>query len=161
MKIAFAYHRSDCKLAELIKSLLHQLGHEVLDFGASDNKTDPPDMAYCTGRAVLNHNAERAILVCESGMCSCIAANKMAGLYAAPCYDIVEAHIARSRYNTNVLCLSDCWTDNRTALNIVKEWLNTPYAKSTLTLRALTKLKTIEAEQCQSSSSDTNEASQN
>jgi RpiB/LacA/LacB family sugar-phosphate isomerase len=147
MKIAIAYQKCGFKLAESIISLLRGLGHEVLDFSTPDWADDSPDMAYCTGQAILDHNAERAILICGSGMSSCIAANKIKGLYAASCYDIVEAHIARSRYNTNVLCLSDCWTDKQTTLNIVKEWLNTPFSKGSLTIRSLTKLKTIENEE--------------
>ena len=154
MRVVIAYNDSGYKLAESIMSLLHQLGHHILDLGNSISDTDHADLTYCAGQEVLAHHADRAILICGSGICACIAANKMKGLYAAPCYDMFEAHISRSKYNTNVLCLSDRWTDNQTADNIAKEWLKTPFRKRSHDRRLLKKIQIIEEEQLQSFSTD-------
>jgi RpiB/LacA/LacB family sugar-phosphate isomerase len=148
MRVAIAYNDSGCKLAESIISLLRQRGHHILEFNNSNpDDTDYTDLTYCAGQEVLAHHADRAILICGSGLCTCIAANKMKGLYASPCYDVFEAHVSRSKYNTNVLCLSDRWIDNRTAVNIVKEWLETPFQGRPIDIRSLNKIEEIEDKQ--------------
>ena len=154
MRVVIAYNESGHKLAESIISLLHQLGHHIRDVGSSHSDTDYTDLTYCAGQEVLAHHVNRAILICGSGISTCIAANKMKGLYAAPCYDMFEAHVSRSKYNTNVLCLSEHWTDNQNAVNIVKEWLKTPFQKRSNNLRSIEKIKAIEEEQILSFSTD-------
>lgn len=157
MRVAVAYNGSGCKLAEAIISLLRQGGHHVLDFGSSNSDIDHTDLTYCAGQEILAHHADRAILICGSGLCTCIAANKMKGLYASPCYDEFEARVSRSKFNTNVLCLSDRWTDRKTAVNIVKEWLRTPFQERLIDLRSIHKIETIEQEQVRGFSSETKE----
>lgn len=146
MRIAVAYNGSDHKLADSIKSLLHELGHAILDLDHSPVDADVPDLTYCAGQRILSHDADRAILICGLGICTCIAANKIKGLYAAPCYDKFDAHMARSRYNTNVLCLSSRLTDSQDVHAIVKEWLDTPFEKRSNDLRALKKIESIEGQ---------------
>ena len=150
MRVAIAYNNSACKLAESIISLLHKLGHDVLEIKNSNPETDDTDLTFCAGQEILSHHADRAVLICESGLCTCIAANKMRGLYASPCYDSFEAHVSRSRYNTNILCLSDRWTDGHAADGIVKEWIKTPFHERPNDVRSLHKIKTIEDEQIMS-----------
>ena len=72
----------------------------------------------------------------------------MNGLYAAPCNDVFEAHQARQRFDTNVLCLSVRWLDAASAGAIVKVWLNTPFQNSRRNGRALEKIRAIEKGQC-------------
>ena len=153
MRVAVAYNDSSCKLAEAIISSLHQLGHHVLEFRNSNPNVDPTDLTFCVGQEVLTHHVDRAILICESGLCTCIAANKMIGLYASSCYDIFEAQVSRSKYNTNVLCLSERWTDKQSAGSIVKKWMETPFQERPNDLRSLKKIEKIEEEQIQPSSS--------
>ncbi len=48
---------------------------------------------------------ERGILVCSTGIGMCMAANKVKGIRAAPCYDTFGARRARQHNDANVLCL--------------------------------------------------------
>ncbi len=147
MKVAIVYNDSSCKLAESILSLLYELGHDVLEIKNSDPEFDYTDLTICAGWKLLTHHADRTILICESGLCTSITANKMKGLYASTCYDWFEVHISRSKYNTNVLCLSDRWTDNHNARHIVKEWVKTPFQERSNDLRSLSKIEEIQEEQ--------------
>ena len=62
---------------ELISWLLGR-GYEVLDKGAHalDPADDYPDFAGAVAAAVASGQAQRGILVCGSGVGSCITANK-------------------------------------------------------------------------------------
>jgi ribose 5-phosphate isomerase B len=154
MRVAIAYNGTGYALAQAIKSLLHQLKYPILDCGSKSSQADMVDLSYCTGQEILAHHADRAILICPAGLCTCITVNKMKGLYAAPCYDRFEARISRHKYNTNVLCLSNLWTDTKTSIDIVKEWLETSFSKRPCDVRSLSKIQMIEAEQQLSSSSE-------
>jgi len=60
--------------------LLRSLGHDVLDVGAfNENPSDYPDFAEAVGRALLDHKAERGVLICGSGVGVSVAANKLPG----------------------------------------------------------------------------------
>ena len=147
MRIGIGYLDSGIQYADHIKTFLKQHHHDIVDFGIHDHEGDYPDLAYIAGRAVASAVVERVILICGAGLCSCICANKMKGVYASPCYDPFEARMARSKYNTNVLCLSYAWTDAKTAIAIVAEWLRTPFNESTASVRSLRKIQAIEARQ--------------
>lgn len=154
MKIAIAYNPQGTQLAERIKACLAQLGHTILDFSENDTRLDDADIAYAACKKIPNEHVDRAILICGAGLCSCIVANKIEGLYAAACQDVFEAHQARERYNTNVLCLSARWVDPVTAQFIVKEWLATPFRNSARNGRALEKIRVLEKGLCPSRHGD-------
>lgn len=146
MKIAIAYNRPGHKLAQSLIDYIVLLGHEIVDLGsnATEDENDCPDGVYLAGTAMLKRRLDRLILVYGAGLASSIAANKIKGLYAAPCYDVFEARIARQIYNTNVLCLADRWLDTLGAQAIVKEWLQTPFHHNVRRSRALEKIRAIE-----------------
>jgi ribose 5-phosphate isomerase B len=150
MRIAVAHNTFGRTLATSIKSLLRELGHQILDFGESSTQIDYVDLAFFAGQAIHADLADRAILICTSGFATSIVANKIKGLYAAPCYDQFDAHVSRSRFDTNVLCLSDRWTDPQDAHKIVSEWLKTPFEKRPSDLRSINKIKEFEAQRLSS-----------
>lgn len=146
MKIAMAYNRSGRALAEPLIGYISGLGHEVIDMGtdSDDDECDCADGVYVAGTMMLKRGYDRLILVYGAGLASSMAANKIKGLYAAPCYDVFEARMARQIYNTNVLCLADRWLDSPGAQDIVREWLKTPYHENVRRGRALRKIRSIE-----------------
>ena len=71
-------------------SLLREDGHEVVDVGTdSTAPVDYPDFAEAVGQAVTGGRAERGVLICGSGVGASVAANKIPGIRAAICHDIV------------------------------------------------------------------------
>jgi ribose 5-phosphate isomerase B len=128
MMIAIANDHRGAEAKEQIKAIVTQLGHEYADMGvSSDTPVDYPDMAYEAARAVASHAADRAILICGTGIGMCIAANKVKGVRAALCYDELNAQISRHHNDANVLCLSGDLLGAVALRKIVETWLTTEF----------------------------------
>ena len=129
MKIAVGSDHRGFEAKEQIKSIITQLGHECIDVGTNDTKpVDYPDPAYLAATAVANKEADRAILVCGTGIGMCIAANKVHGIRAALCHDELTAQISRHHNDANVLCLSGDLTGEVLLRKIVEVWLDTEFS---------------------------------
>lgn len=108
--------------------LVERLGHEVEDFGTFDNAAvDYPDVASLVSQKVSRGEVDRGILVCGTGLGMCIAANKFAGVRAAPCHDDLTAEMSRRHNDTNILCLSADLLGERLIDRMVELWLATPF----------------------------------
>src|SRR6266550_3784464 len=57
------------------------------------------------GEAIQRGEAERAVLVCGSGVGAAVAACKLTGIRAAICHDTYSAHQGVEHDDMNVLCL--------------------------------------------------------
>ena len=126
MKIAVGSDHRGYEAKEQIKAIIAHLGHECIDVGTHDSKpVDYPDQAYLAATAVANKEADRAILVCGTGIGMCIAANKVHGVRAALCHDELTAQISRHHNDANVLCLSGDLTGEVLLRKIVEVWLDT------------------------------------
>src|SRR5262245_17658341 len=120
-------HRGFAIKQRLVK-LLEQLGHTVADAGTqSADSADYPDYAFAVGKEVGSSSRDRGILICGTGIGMCIAANKVRGVRAAPCQDIVSAEMSRRHNDANVLCLSADLLGNDMIERIVRTWLDTPF----------------------------------
>jgi ribose 5-phosphate isomerase B len=128
MMIAIANDHRGTEAKEQIKAIVTQLGHEYTDMGVSgDMPVDYPDMAFEAAKAVASHAADRAILICGTGIGMCIAANKVKGVRAALCYDELNAQISRHHNDANVLCLSGDLLGAVSLRKIVETWLTTEF----------------------------------
>lgn len=128
MKIALANDHRGYEAREQVKAIIHELGHECIDFGATDDSpVDYPDMAYQAAVAVSQKKADRAILICGTGLGMSITANKIKGIRAALCYDELNAQISRHHNDANVLCLAGDLLGAVALRKIVEVWLNTEF----------------------------------
>lgn len=106
MRIAMAADHAGWRLKDALAARLRAGGHEVLDLGAHDDRpSDYPDFAEAVGRALADGRAERAVLVCGSGVGAVAAANKMPGVLAGLCHDTYSAHQGVEHDQMNVLAL--------------------------------------------------------
>ena len=107
MKIAVAFDHRGVKLRERVIEELEALRHEVVDLGTDTDaeRIDYPDKAAEVGAAITTGQAERAVLVCGSGVGASVAACKVAGIRAAICHDTYSAHQGVEHDDMNVLCL--------------------------------------------------------
>ena len=85
--------------------------------------TDYPDIAAKVAQAVSSGAADRGILICGTGIGTCIVANKFSGVRAAPCHNEVVAELSRKHNNSNVLCLSGDLLGERSSVAVVAVWL--------------------------------------
>ena len=108
--------------------LLHGLGHATVDLGATaGGSVDYPDYAIPVAEAVVGGTADRGILVCATGHGMCIAANKVHGVRAANCRDVVDAELSRSHNDANVMCLAADLLGDDLIERMVKGWLDTKF----------------------------------
>ena len=129
MKIAVANDHRGIDAIEQVKAIVAQLDHESVIFGSGGEQTvDYPDVAYQAAMAVSQGQADRAILVCGTGIGMSIAANKVDGVRAALCYDELNARISRQHNDANVLCLSGDLLGASALRKIVEIWLTTDFA---------------------------------
>jgi ribose 5-phosphate isomerase B len=127
--VALASDHGGFALKEQLKPLLEQLGLVALDFGTHQEKpVDYPDMAVLVADAVASGRAGRGIIVDGAGIGSSMAANKVAGIRAALCWDKASARNSREHNNANVLTLGGRLLSEETALETAATWLTTPFA---------------------------------
>ncbi len=106
MRIAMAADHAGWRLKDALAVRLRAAGHEVLDLGANDDTpSDYPDFAEAVGTTLGAGRAERAILVCGSGVGAVAAANKMPGILAGLCHDTYSARQGVEHDRMNVLAL--------------------------------------------------------
>jgi ribose 5-phosphate isomerase B len=128
MNIAIGSDHRGFAVKQRLAKLLEQMGHSVFDAGTvSADYSDYPDFAFKVAQLVGSQDKERGILVCGTGIGMCIAANKVRGVRAAPCHDIVSAEMSRRHNDANVLCLSADLLGEEIIERIVRIWLDTQF----------------------------------
>lgn len=127
MRIAVGTDHRGLKQKEFVKKVLVEGGHTVDDLGSyTEESVDYPDIAQKVGNAVADGKYDAGILICDTGIGMCIAANKVKGIRAALCYDTFCAERSRQHNNANVLCLSGR-EDEKTAREIISIFLTTKF----------------------------------
>lgn len=129
MKLVVGSDHAGFNLKQHLTVFLRQLGHEVEDVGAfSQASVDYPDSAAAVGAMITSGTCERGIVICGSGIGISIAVNKIPGIRAALCHEPVSARLSREHNNANVLALGERLTTPLMAEEIVRVWLETPFA---------------------------------
>lgn len=96
----------------------------VIDVGvAADEATAYPHIAVTAGRLVAEGRADRALLICGTGLGVAISANKVAGIRAVTAHDVYSVQRAILSNNAQVLCLGERVIGIELARALVKEWL--------------------------------------
>lgn len=145
MKIALGSDHGGYSLKESIKKYLIEKGYEVEDFGThSLESVDYPHYALKAALAVSKGQCDKGILVCSTGIGVSIAANKVRGIRAALCGDLLSARLTREHNDTNVLALGAFITGEKLALAIVDTWLNTPFSGDERHKRRINAISEIE-----------------
>lgn len=114
--------------AKLIKKL-ESMGHEVVDHGVYDTApVDFPDMAQKVCGSILNGDAERAIMVCGSGIGAAIACNKIPGIRASVVHDIYSAHQSVEHDDVQVMCIGEWIAGELLAYDLVEAFLKAEFS---------------------------------
>ncbi len=145
MKIAIGSDHGGYALKELVKTYLVKKGHDVEDFGAySTESVDYPDFAVKAATAVSNGQCDKGIVICSTGIGISIAANKVKGVRAALCSDILSARLTREHNDTNVLALGAFVVAEQMAYAIVDTWIETDFSNEERHQRRIDKITDIE-----------------
>lgn len=146
MKISLASDHAGFELKKKILDFLSSRGHTVIDLG-TDNSTqsvDYPDFAQKAARSILNKDAQKAILICGSGVGASVAANKFKGIRAAICHDTYSARQGVEHDDMNVLCLGGRIIGEELAKELVLAFINASFSGEERHKRRLEKIKNFE-----------------
>ncbi|MDZ4829859.1 MAG: ribose 5-phosphate isomerase B [Phycisphaerae bacterium] len=128
MKIALGTDHRGMAVAQSLLTHLRAEGHDITVLGeCTGTSIDYPDVAFLVAKAVSQHEAERGILICGTGIGMCIAANKMRGIRAAMAQDELAAQLSRTHNDANVLCLSADLIGQTLAKRVVDVWTKTDF----------------------------------
>jgi len=83
-----------------------------------------PDAALAAAELVAAGRADRALLVCHTGLGMCVAANKVLGIRAVTAHDAYSVDHAIRYTNAQVLCLGQAIVPLALACELVQLWLN-------------------------------------
>ncbi|MBD3264355.1 MAG: ribose 5-phosphate isomerase B [Candidatus Omnitrophica bacterium] len=144
MRIGLASDHRGFNLKHSLINYLEEKNHKVIDFGTfSKDPCDYPDYTYLAASAVRNKECDRAVIICYTGIGSCIAANKVRGVRAALVYSLKSAVFTRRHNNSNVLVLPSHLFKADYAKRIVSRWLKEEF-EGGRHLRRIKKIRDIE-----------------
>lgn len=96
----------------------------VVDVGVSANEnTAYPHVAVAAARMVASHDADRALLVCGTGLGMAISANKVAGIRAVTAHDSYSVERSVLSNDAQVLCFGERVVGIELARRLAREWI--------------------------------------
>jgi ribose 5-phosphate isomerase B len=145
MQLVVASDHAGVDLKQHVAGVLRKDGHEVTDLGSNSTEAvDYPDYARKVAVAVLQGEAERAILICGSGAGACVAANKFKGIRAATCHDTFSAHQCVEDDDCNVMCLGARVVGPELAVELVRTYVAARFSGAERHARRLAKIAVFE-----------------
>ncbi|CAM04457.1 ribose 5-phosphate isomerase B [Saccharopolyspora erythraea NRRL 2338] len=98
---------------------------EVVDVGVgSDEHTAYPHVAVNAARMVAEGKADRALLVCGTGLGVAISANKVPGIRAVTAHDSYSVQRSVLSNNAQVLCFGERVIGLELARTLASQWLD-------------------------------------
>lgn len=107
------------------------------DFGCDGESVDYPIIAKKVGKAILDGECEKGVLICGTGIGISIAANKMKGIRCALCSDCFSAEATRLHNDTNIIALGGRVVGPELAVKMVDIFLNTPFSEDERHIRRI------------------------
>jgi ribose 5-phosphate isomerase B len=114
---------------------------EVIDVGVGADDTTPyPHVAVAAARLVAAGKADRALLVCGTGLGVAISANKVPGIRAVTAHDSFSVERSVLSNNAQVLCFGQRVVGMGLARRLASEWLGYTFDH---TSRSAAKVRTL------------------
>ena len=115
--------KKDLEASDLVES--------VVDVGVSeDGHTPYPKVAIEAAERVARGEADRALLICGTGLGVAISANKVAGIRAVTAHDSYSVERSILSNNAQVLCMGQRVVGIELARRLTKEWLTYHFDES-------------------------------
>ena len=130
MKVVIAADPIALTLKEAIVTHLKEKGYTLLDVGATQEKEIPYfDSAQIACKMLQNGEAEKAILLCGTGMGMAVIGNRFKGVVASVVESVFAARMCRAVNNANALCLGSMIWGDWMALEAVDAFLETKFTQ--------------------------------
>lgn len=125
--IAIGCDHGGYELKKELMQFLDENNYEYKDFGCDGEAVDYPDIAKKVCAEVVNKRADKAILICGTGIGISMAANKIKGIRAALCADYFSAKYTRLHNDSNVICFGGRTMGAGTAKELLNVFLTTEF----------------------------------
>jgi ribose 5-phosphate isomerase B len=129
MQVGLACDHGGFEIKEELKAFLKTLGIEPIDMGTfNEDSVDYPDFGVRVAKKVSQGELEKGILICGTGIGMSIVANKFPRIRAALANDLYSSRCSREHNDANILIIGGRIVGKELAKEIVKVWLETPFA---------------------------------
>ncbi len=127
-KIAIGNDHAGFDYKDQIVALLESMGFFIQNHGTdSSDSVDYPDYVHPVANAVSQGDVDLGIVMCGSGNGVSMTVNKYPSIRAALCWIPEIATLARQHNDANILSIPVRFVDESTALEMVKEFVNTDF----------------------------------
>jgi len=153
MKLVIAGDHASPALKRSLCEHLRGRGHQVEDLGTNgEASVDYPDYAALACQAVLAGRAERAVLICGTGIGIGIAANKIPGIRCGIAHSPDTGRLAWEHNHAQALAIGARVLDAATAAATVDAWLDARADDGPRHLNRLAKIAALEGNPCSTGS---------
>lgn len=126
--LVFAADHGGFEMKGVLLDYARELGYKTLDAGTfSPDSVDYPDYAEKAARAVLTGRAQKAVLICGTGVGVSISANKIPGIRCALCGDATTARLTTEHNDSNAIAIGARVVGIELAKDILKAWLDAEF----------------------------------
>ena len=124
MKLVIAAPANGVELKNALKTYLQNDPRvtELVDLSSPDGTY--PQLSFAAAQEVAAGRADRAILICGTGVGTAIAANKVRGIRAATAHDLLTLRGSVENYDAQVLCMGQNVIAAPAAWVLVNIWLD-------------------------------------
>ena len=128
MTLAIAYDHTALEMKTQITAHLQARGIKVIDACAeSDAGLEYPLAGYQAAQLVTSGQADRAVLICGTGIGIAMAAGKVKGIRTFVCSEPYSARMSRAHNDSNAIAFGARVVGVEMAKTIVDAWLDTPF----------------------------------
>jgi ribose 5-phosphate isomerase B len=129
MRIAIAADHNGVALKGHLIGWMTARAYELDDRSTdSTDAVDYPLLCLDVCRQVVSGLADRGIVVGGTGAGELIACNKVAGIRAGLCHELLTTEISRAHNDSNVMVIGAMIVGPRLAERLAETWLETPFA---------------------------------
>ena len=127
MRVVIASDANGMPLKEVVKEVLIEDGHEVVDLSKTP-AADFVDSATAVAHDLLEHEGSQGFAFDEYGVGSYMSAVRVKGMVAANISDERSAYMTREHNNARMLCMGAGVVGDDVARKIAREFLKADYA---------------------------------
>lgn len=144
-KIYIASDHGGFALKQMYVEILTKAGFDVQDYGPKTltQDDDYPDFIVPMIINMQKDKTAPGIVICRNGVGVSIAANKFKGIRAGLCFNPKHVSSARNDDNINVLAIPADYISKEVAVEILHEWLNTPFSNDKRHIRRIDKINRL------------------
>ncbi|MGA2531057.1 MAG: RpiB/LacA/LacB family sugar-phosphate isomerase, partial [Acidimicrobiales bacterium] len=111
----------------------------------NNEETAYPHVALAAARKVVAGDADRAVLICGTGMGMAISANKVSGIRAVTAHDSYSAERSVLSNDAQILCLGQRVIGLELAKRLVSEWLGYRFDPTSASAKKIDVIRAHEA----------------